>query len=140
MESSPCELASVREPHVAQLVLERIVRLHMTPPDPRVRQVLAAWDYDTELQQTAERTLVLLERARYRTEYSRFGPAVRWARRLVLGLPAIRRQLLSFQPFGSAIIHGDLHPGNVCCGTGRDARRRCCSTGVARDSAHHWRT
>jgi hypothetical protein len=101
------------EPEKARLVLERIVTLHTTPPNPRLRQVLAAWDYDTALQQTAERSLVLLEHARQRTGYSHFRRAVRWTRRLVVALPAIRRQLTGFAPFGSTVIHGDLHPGNV---------------------------
>lgn len=100
------------EQQIAARVLERIVRLHTTSPDERLREVLAAWDYEGELQRSAQRTLVALERARQRTGSS-FGPALRWTRRLVLGLPALRKQLLSFQPFGPAIIHGDLHPGNV---------------------------
>jgi aminoglycoside phosphotransferase (APT) family kinase protein len=100
------------EQQTAARVLEHIVRLHTTPTDERLRDVLAVWDYEGELQRTAQRTLGALERARQRTG-STFGPALRWARRLVLGLPALRKQLLSFQPFGPAIIHGDLHPGNV---------------------------
>jgi hypothetical protein len=101
------------EQQTAARVLERIVSLHTTPPDERLWEVLTAWDYEGELQRTARRTLVLLERARQRAGSSSFGPALRWARRLVLGLPALRKQLQTFQPFGRAIIHGDLHPGNV---------------------------
>ena len=34
-------------------------------------------------------------------------------RRLVRSLPAIRRHLLTAEPFGTAVIHGDVHTGNV---------------------------
>lgn len=100
------------EQEAAAGVLERIVRLHTAPSDKRLGQLLAGWDYERELQRNAQQTLILLERARHAGYWS-FGSALRWARRLVLGLPALRKQLLSFQPFGAAIIHGDLHPGNV---------------------------
>lgn len=38
---------------------------------------------------------------------------LRRLRKLRDDLPAIRRELLSFAPFALAVIHGDVHPGNL---------------------------
>jgi hypothetical protein len=95
----------------ARAVLERIAILHRAVlPDAIVGQ-LSSWDYEHELLVSAERTLELLQRLRHRASIFRSG--IRWARRLVGALPAVRRQLLGFRPLGTALLHGDLHSGNV---------------------------
>ncbi len=97
----------------SQAVLERAALLHAVTPGAELRAVLAGWDYEAELEANARRTLELLERLRRRPALPRAGAALSLTRRLVADLPALRRQLLGYAPFGRAPIHGDLHPGNV---------------------------
>ena len=102
-----------RDRRAAQAVLAQSARLHALVPEPNARAVLAAWDYDAELQQMAELTLERLRAVRRQPARWSFGGALRWTRRIVGALPELRRQLLAFAPFGSTAVHGDLHPGNV---------------------------
>ena len=102
-----------RETRVAERVLEGLARLHATPVGPRAACALARWDYESELLASARSTLELLERHRRHQLLSGLRPFVPAMRRLVLALPAIRRQLLSFGPFGTGPVHGDVHPGNA---------------------------
>lgn len=94
--------------HTAR-VLDRLARFHAeTAP----RAALPAWDYEAENVAAARGTLALAERLPRGAvpALSRTLPALR---RVVAALPAMRRQLLAFEPLGSAVIHGDVHPGNV---------------------------
>jgi hypothetical protein len=95
----------------ARAVLERIAILHQAALPDEILGHLSLWDYERELLVSAERTLELLQRLRRGAPVFRSG--IRWARRLVSALPAVRRQLLEFRPFGTAPLHGDLHSGNV---------------------------
>ena len=95
----------------ARAVLERIAVLHETVLPAAILGHLSSWDYEQELLVSAERTLEQLQRLRHPAPIFRRG--IRWARRLVGALPAVRRQLLGFRPFGAAPLHGDLHSGNV---------------------------
>jgi Phosphotransferase enzyme family len=95
----------------ARAVLERVAILHQAVLPDAILGQLSLWDYEHELLVSAERTLGLLQRLRHGAPMFRNG--IRWARRLVSALPAVRRQLLSFRPFGTAPLHGDLHSGNV---------------------------
>jgi aminoglycoside phosphotransferase (APT) family kinase protein len=101
-----------REVTASRSVLERVALLHQSRPPREALADLSRWDYEKELLASARRTLEQLERFR--------GPAPsvvkrgrRWVRRLVEALPAVRRQLLAFSPLREAVIHGDLHSGNV---------------------------
>ncbi|WP_437728299.1 phosphotransferase family protein [Sorangium sp. So ce861] len=93
--------------HTAQ-VLERLARLHATASGAS----LPAWDYEAENLAAARGTLALAERLP-RGEVPALARSLPALRRVVAALPAMRRQLLEFQPLGRAVIHGDVHPGNV---------------------------
>jgi hypothetical protein len=94
--------------HTAR-VLDRLSRLH---GEVRSGAALPGWNYEAELLTSARATLALAERLP-RSEVGRLARGLPALRRVVQTLPAMRRQLLAFQPLGSAIIHGDVHPGNV---------------------------
>ena len=69
-----------------------------------------AWNYEAELADSAERTLQFAASARDaagRRPWRRLGDL----RRVVRALPEIRSWLLSQE---TTIIHGDVHPNNVC--------------------------
>jgi hypothetical protein len=102
-----------RELGASQAVLAQVARLHVTEPSTEVMGALAAWDYEAELQATAELTLEHLERARRLPDLAHFGASVGRARRVIRALPALRQQLFASSPLGRTVIHGDLHPGNV---------------------------
>jgi hypothetical protein len=93
-------------------VLERAALLHRSTLSGDTVARLSAWDYETELEAGAFRTVEQLERLR-RCAPPYFRNGLRWARRLAMALPALRRQLLALGPLGTSVIHGDLHSGNV---------------------------
>ncbi|WP_437800049.1 phosphotransferase family protein [Sorangium sp. So ce693] len=94
--------------HTAR-VLEQLAQFHeeRTPDDS-----LPAWDYEAESVSTALGTLALAERLPH-AEVPSLTRTVPALRRVVAALPAMRLQLLAFQPLRGTLIHGDLHPGNV---------------------------
>ncbi|WP_437282162.1 aminoglycoside phosphotransferase family protein [Sorangium sp. So ce375] len=94
--------------HTAR-VIERLARLH---EEAATGASLPAWDYEAENLAVARDTLSLAERLP-RGEVPELARALPALRRVVAALPAMRRQLLAFQPLGRAVIHGDVHPGNV---------------------------
>jgi phosphotransferase family enzyme len=89
-----------------------LARLHLTTGVGKVAASLPPWDYEAELTRSSGAVLELLERCRH-TEFAPLARHVSSVRRLALALPAMRRELLEFSPFGSVAIHGDVHPGNV---------------------------
>jgi hypothetical protein len=97
----------------AQSVLVTAAALHARRIDPEISAALDEWDYEAELEAAAALTLERMEELRRQPGLWSFGGALRATRRLVHALPALRRQLLAFEPFGTSIIHGDLHSGNV---------------------------
>jgi hypothetical protein len=93
---------------------------------PRLRSLLSRWDYDSELQVSAQSTLELLESLLlYRGAEMKAGgihKRGRSLRRLVESLPEIRRCLRESTPLGLAVLHGDVHPGNILlCEIGANA-------------------
>ncbi|MGH7508618.1 MAG: phosphotransferase family protein [Gemmatimonadales bacterium] len=102
-----------RETRVAGRVLDGLARLHRTTLGSDVTDALTTWDYDSDLQASAESTLELLERCRSQPLLSGMRHRLPAARRIVEALPVVRRQLLDFAPFGRTAVHGDMHPGNA---------------------------
>lgn len=97
----------------AQHVLEQVAQFHANGPRGEAVAAVMGWDYEAELLHTAGLTLGALEAVRRQPGLWCFGGAIQWTRRLVDALASLRQQLLAFAPFGCAVIHGDLHPGNV---------------------------
>ena len=100
-----------RDTAAAGSVLGQVALLHQCIRSKNALSRLSAWDYEADLLASAERTLEQLQRLRGVAPVFRSG--ARWARRMVAALPALRRHLLGFGPFGTTLIHGDLHSGNV---------------------------
>jgi hypothetical protein len=98
--------------HVAH-VLEQLAGVHAALPVSGLAGSLGAWDYESELLSLAGATLETLEAA-VQTEalagLREFTPVLR---RVVAALPAMRQRLLSDPALGQAVLHGDLHSGNV---------------------------
>jgi hypothetical protein len=93
--------------HLAAEVCRILARLHQAPMPRRLEG--ASWDFDRELVTSAEQTLALAVSAREP------GGARAWRRLndlrvLVVALPLVRHRL---RDGGTAVIHGDVHPGNV---------------------------
>jgi aminoglycoside phosphotransferase (APT) family kinase protein len=91
---------------LAALVCQALARLHRTAP---LATVFLGWDYEAELRSSATETVALAETARTPSgerSWKRCGDL----RRVARALPQIRRELLGA---GRAVIHGDMHPGNV---------------------------
>jgi hypothetical protein len=91
----------------AAAVCRELARLH----DRRLhRDLTLDWDYEAELSASAEATVHLAERAvdaGGRRLWRRRGDL----RRVVRRLGALRARLLAGE---TTLIHGDMHPGNVC--------------------------
>ncbi len=102
-----------RDVGAAQAVLNRAARLHSAPPTGETMAALAGWDYEAELVMAAGKTVERLAETCRRLRVPGLRRGLRWASRLAVALPRLRRQLLAGAPFGTAVIHGDLHPGNV---------------------------
>ena len=90
---------------MAVAVCRTLARFHdtATPPSP-----VFDWDYDAELLESADETVAVAMSARDHTglrHWRRPGEL----RRVVAALPRMRAGLESRR----AIIHGDMHPGNV---------------------------
>ncbi|AUX42539.1 hypothetical protein SOCE26_039720 [Sorangium cellulosum] len=94
--------------HTAR-VLDHLARLHA---EGVPGASLPAWDYEAEILASARATLALAERVP-RGEVASLARTLPALRRVVGALPATRRALLAFEPLGRAVIHGDVHPGNV---------------------------
>lgn len=93
----------------ATMVLRQLARVHEWRPEPLL-PVLRSWDYDAELLESARSTVSVYEHLQ--SAGMRPGrPALRVLQRLAERLPQIRRQLAAFS--GTAVLHGDAHPGNA---------------------------
>jgi Ser/Thr protein kinase RdoA (MazF antagonist) len=103
------------------LVVEQLATLHGHDMPLPFRAALARWDYERELSESAHSTLNAY-RSTFRTGL-RPGkrPMVRAIERLVAALPRLRHELLGFA--GTALLHGDAHPGNVVL-TRKAAKKR----------------
>jgi Ser/Thr protein kinase RdoA (MazF antagonist) len=102
-----------RDTVFAGQVLERLAGLHSAKLSADTRAVLAAWDYESELQASAGSTMELLMRCGRDRRLPSLAGTLQPARRVALAIGAVRRQLLAFSSFGGVAIHGDMHPGNA---------------------------
>lgn len=98
----------------ATMVLEQLAVLHTTTPSAAFAACSAAWDYETVLAESAQKTLDKLAVVAAQGDGpAGIGSTRRPLERIVTALPAIRRALREATPFGVAPIHGDIHSGNV---------------------------
>lgn len=102
-------------------VIEQLAEMHATPPEI-AGDLLSDWDYEEQVVSAAQDTLTLFEHARHDPALARVRHALPALRRVVDDLPVIRRHLLDFAPLGPAVLHGDVHSGNVLIGRTRRAR------------------
>lgn len=98
-----------RDVGLAALPLLSVATLHTSA---RANVCLPHWDYDAELEERAARALEALARLATRGALAELRSLVPSARRIGSQLRKIRREL-SPGPLPPAILHGDLHPGNV---------------------------
>jgi aminoglycoside phosphotransferase (APT) family kinase protein len=104
---------------VAALVLQQLARVHGLPA-AGVPASIAAWNYEADLLQSAEETLLFFEQRLKHQALATARRSLRPVQRIVSDLPAIRRELMgSGQP---VLLHGDAHPGNVIIRHHRSAK------------------
>ena len=94
-------------------VLDQLADIHAALSVAPLSGSLGAWDYESELLPTAEETLKTLEVAVQTSALASLGQQAPALRRVVAALPGMRRQLMSSSPMGQAVVHGDVHSGNV---------------------------
>ena len=94
-------------------VLEQLAHLHSLLSVVGLPGSLSAWDYESELLALAGITLNSLESAAEHASFADLRRLVAPLRRVVAALPGMRRQLLSANSLGQAVLHGDVHSGNV---------------------------
>jgi hypothetical protein len=92
-------------------VTETLAALHSVPGAPA--ESVPMWDYESHLQHVANATLEQLQSCTRTSGCALFSAALPELRRVVLALPEMREWLFSLSEFGSPLIHGDVHPGNV---------------------------
>ena len=95
------------------LALEQVAQLHSDLPITTFAGAVPLWDYETDLRESAGATLELFERAVAHEDLIALRAARPALRRLVSALPAVRQALVAAAPFAVAVLHGDLHSGNV---------------------------
>jgi aminoglycoside phosphotransferase (APT) family kinase protein len=105
-EAEPTVAWPWSEQRASAAVCRVLARLHESADLPREAFVC---DYETELTRSASSTLDAARQARDATG-RRYWRRPGDLRRIVAGLPRIRRRLLGEQ---ATVIHGDVHPGNV---------------------------
>lgn len=109
----PTRLWPWTEMPVAGRVLESLGMLHMRLPSERLLEADLAWNYEAELLESAAATLEVFERVVRGVDLA----WLRWGRgalrRTCDVLPLLRQALMSTEPFGTAIVHGDVHSGNA---------------------------
>ena len=102
-----------QEPGASQQVLERLADLHLGTTDGAGLPDHADWDYEAELAASAPRTVEALEHTASVQDIPALSRALPATRRVAEALPAMREELLRYRPLPAAVIHGDVHTGNV---------------------------
>jgi aminoglycoside phosphotransferase (APT) family kinase protein len=98
---------------LAGRVLAQLAHVHQVLHASDASQIFRAWDYEAELRGSAEATVEVFERVVAHESLASFRAARGALRRTLAALPAVRRTLLETEPFGTAVLHGDVHSGNV---------------------------
>ncbi len=93
-------------------VLAQLARLHMSAVRPYPRAI-SDWDFEASLAGSSQKALDLLEEIPRRYLPHDLLRTRAAARRVVLCLGMLRRELLSSPRFGTTVLHGDVHSGNV---------------------------
>lgn len=110
-----------RDLAVARRITRCLARMHRTL-DARLGSVeIPGWDYEAELEHSAQATVRRLERLPADGALRKVRRSLPAARRLTRDLPELRRRLHDWGGPGTRWIHGDLHPSNVVVRT-RDRR------------------
>jgi hypothetical protein len=104
-------------------VLETLATLHLRLPYTLLLEPGLTWDYESELLSSAATTQEVFEQVVWGVDLA----WLRWGRgalrRTCDVLPRLRQALMSSQPFGTAIVHGDVHSGNALLATAEGADR-----------------
>ncbi|HWR49792.1 MAG TPA: aminoglycoside phosphotransferase family protein [Bryobacteraceae bacterium] len=98
------------EETLVDTVLDRLAFLHGSLPDAAFGGELRDWDYEAELQRSAEDTLAYFELVLTDPQHWPLKRVRAPMRRVVASLGRLRSALLADEP---TVIHGDAHPGNV---------------------------
>jgi len=101
------------EPALVSHVLEQLAEIHAALSAAPLAGPLGAWDYESELLPSARATLDTLELAVETRQLAGLRRLAAPLRRVVEALPGMRRQLIASGPLGPAVLHGDVHSGNV---------------------------
>lgn len=96
-----------------QRVLEALAELHTCASSAVLTLGADAWNYEAELLERAKLTRQHAERVLALTRDRRLGASLPALRRVVAQLPDLRRRLLALGPLPLALLHGDMHSGNV---------------------------
>ena len=107
-----------REEAAARRLLESLAHLHATADPVKTREILADWDYESELFERTRSAAEALETLPRDQDFAHLRQGLGSLRRIGEDLPEVRRQLLAFSPLGTAAIHGDAHPGNAMVRSG----------------------
>jgi aminoglycoside phosphotransferase (APT) family kinase protein len=100
-----------RKMEVIEDLIARLAEFHASAE--HAAALIPEWDYEAELQETAEHTRLALERCRGDPDLLLLGRDLPALNKVVRALPEIRHELLAERLFGCRPIHGDVHPGNV---------------------------
>lgn len=115
-DAQPCSSWPWADTALAAAVCGELARLH---DSAALRGHELSWDYEADLARSADATLQVAAAARdaaNRRCWRRLGDL----RRVVAALPAMRSRLLSGE---TAVIHGDVHPGNALLRSGHPVPR-----------------
>jgi len=94
-------------------VLERLADLHAAKRHPELELHATSWNYESELLDSARLTLHAAERTAEQLRDARIRASLPALRRVVAELEVIRRELVADGPLPAAVLHGDVHSGNV---------------------------
>ncbi len=107
-----------RDEVAAKRLLGHLAHLHATAPPVPALAALSGWDYEGELAERTRLAAKLLEAMPREEDLLHLRRGLASVRRLGEVLPELRRQLLAFDSLGTAMIHGDAHPGNAMVRSG----------------------